>query len=53
MPRASADLVLITIRLRREDVAYARAEAKRRTVPYQHVIRGWVADAVDAAKRKA
>lgn len=32
----------MNLRLRRADVARARAEADERGVPYQHVIRDWV-----------
>lgn len=43
VPVARAELVLITIRLRKADVDHARAEAAQAAIPYQHVIRGWVA----------
>jgi predicted DNA binding CopG/RHH family protein len=46
-------LVLITIRLRADDVQRARDEGKRLAIPYQHVIRSWVADAATKrAKRR-
>jgi hypothetical protein len=50
---ANPDLVLITLRLRGEDVRRARAEAKRLSIPYTHVIRGWVAEAATRMRKKA
>jgi len=35
-------LVLISLRLRRRDIAAARQVAKRESIPYQLVIRRWV-----------
>ena len=37
------NLVLVNLRLRRGDVVEAKEHAVRMAVPYQHVIRGWVA----------
>ena len=52
MPRVkSPDLKVINIRLKASDVRLARQIARTRTIPYQHVIRGWVSDG--AAKAKA
>jgi len=52
MPREPISLERITIRLRVADVRRARDEGKRLAIPYQHVIRGWVADAAEAARKK-
>ena len=46
MPRPkNNNLVLINLRLLKKDVADARRRAKKLGVPYQHVIRAWVAAA--------
>ncbi len=45
----SRDLVLVNLRLRKKDVAEARREAQRLSIPYQHVIRGWVSEGADAS----
>jgi len=49
---ASSDLVIITLRLRVVDVRRARAEAKKMAIPYQHVIRGWVATAAERKRSR-
>jgi len=41
---SSDDLVLISIRLRERDLVKAKAEAKRLGMPYQVLIRSWVAE---------
>lgn len=44
MPRTKqTDLVLINLRLRQSDVQAARKRAEHLHIPYQHVIREWVA----------
>ena len=44
MPRPKAvGLVLINLRLRERDVRQAKRQAKALGVPYQHLIRAWVA----------
>lgn len=43
--------MLVTMRLRERDVRAARREAKAMGIPYQHVVREWVALA--AAKKAA
>ena len=40
------DLVLISIRLQKCDIDFAKAEAKRLAVPYQVLIRQWIAEKV-------
>lgn len=40
----------ITIRLRERDVAVARREGKRRALPYQAVVREWVAKAAESVR---
>jgi hypothetical protein len=49
------ELVLTNLRLLRADVATARRESERLGTPYQHIVRGWVADGAAAvrAKKKA
>jgi hypothetical protein len=45
VPRTkNSDLIAIHMRFRRQDVDAARRIAKERAMPYQHVLRGWVAD---------
>lgn len=39
----SVGLVLINLRLREKDVREAKRQAKTLGVPYQHLIRAWVA----------
>ena len=46
------DLVVITLRLRTRDVKAARAVAKTSAIPYQHVIREWVANGARKAARR-
>jgi predicted DNA binding CopG/RHH family protein len=46
----AAELVTITIRLRADDVERARKRARVMAIPYQHVIRQWVADAAKASE---
>jgi len=48
MRQGNADLVLISIRLHKRDVKAAKAEAKRLAVPYQVLIRQWVAEKIEA-----
>ena len=44
MPRiADPNLVLINLRLRKQDIQEARRQSKKLGIPYQHVIRSWVA----------
>jgi predicted DNA binding CopG/RHH family protein len=48
MPRPkSIGLLLINLRLREKDVRAAKREARRLGVPYQHIIRAWVAKGAD------
>ena len=51
MPRAPLDLVVVTIRLRRKDIAAARRLARRVGLPYQTWLRERVGEAVEAASR--
>ena len=44
------DLVFISIRLRKQDIRDAKVRAKGLSIPYQHVIRGWVADAAKGVR---
>jgi hypothetical protein len=51
MPRKKdLGLILINLRLRKKDVAQAKRLAKERNIPYQHVIRTWVASAAEGAR---
>jgi predicted DNA binding CopG/RHH family protein len=44
MPRPkSVGLVIVNLRLRKKDVAEAKRQARALGVPYQHLIRAWVA----------
>lgn len=44
MPRKKdPGLVLINLRLRKKDIVVARRQARDAGIPYQHVIRAWVA----------
>ena len=44
MPRRKDDqLKLLSMRLRREDIDTARRTGRNQGLPYQHVIRRWVA----------
>lgn len=43
-------LKAISIRLRGVDIALARREGKRRAMPYQTVIRGWIVEKAEAAR---
>jgi predicted DNA binding CopG/RHH family protein len=46
MPRTKdPSLVVITIRLRKIDVQRARKRGRELGLPYQHVIRAWIAEA--------
>jgi hypothetical protein len=50
VPRVkNPNLVLVSLRLMKQDVAEAKRAARALAVPYQHVVRGWVAE---AAKRE-
>jgi len=54
MPRPkSKDLALINLRLRTADIEAARQRATALGVPYQHVIRAWVADGAAISGRPA
>ena len=45
MPRAkNPELRLIAIRLRKRDLAVARKKARLLGIPYQHIVRTWVAE---------
>lgn len=46
MKRQDLGLQLVTLRLRKVDVKRARQKAKELGIPYQAVIRAWVATAV-------
>jgi len=50
--KTRGDLINISLRLRSADVRRARELASRLAIPYQHVIRGWVADAAEATKKR-
>lgn len=51
MPRAkNPDLVLVSIRLMKQDIAEAKRAARALAIPYQHVIRSWVADMAQQAR---
>lgn len=46
MPRArNPELHLVAIRLRKRDLTVARKRARALGIPYQHVVRAWVAEA--------
>jgi hypothetical protein len=47
----SDDLVLISIRLRKGDIDKARIEAERLGMPYQVLIRSWVAEKAATVKK--
>lgn len=51
MPQAVTELRLVTIRLRAIDVDHAKVIAERLSIPYQHVVRGWVANQSDRVRR--
>jgi predicted DNA binding CopG/RHH family protein len=51
VPRAkNPDLVLVSLRLLKQDIAEAKRAARALAVPYQHVIRSWVADKAREAR---
>lgn len=51
MPRAkNPELRLIAIRLREQDITVARRKARALGIPYQHVVRTWVAEAATASR---
>jgi len=43
-------LVLVSIRLMKQDIAEAKRAARALAIPYQHVIRSWVADMAQQAR---
>ena len=45
--RKNPDLVSKTINLRRQDIEFAVRRASETSIPYQTIIRSWVAAAVD------
>jgi predicted DNA binding CopG/RHH family protein len=51
MASPKLDLVLIAIRLHRKDVKAAKALAKKLQVPYQQLIRGWVAEKIQEVRK--
>lgn len=53
MPRESSGdvLVLVTMRLRRVDVELAKSIARKTSVPYNHIIRSWVADRAETEQQ--
>jgi hypothetical protein len=51
VPRVkNPDLVLVSLRLMKQDIAEAKRLARSLAIPYQHVIRGWVADMAQQAR---
>jgi predicted DNA binding CopG/RHH family protein len=53
MPRVrNPDLVLVGIRLMKRDIAEAKRIGQARAIPYQHVIRAWVAEKAERARVK-
>lgn len=50
-PVKDPHLKLMSLRLDKRDLAVARKEGKRRDMPYQHVLRGWVTSGADRARR--
>jgi predicted DNA binding CopG/RHH family protein len=53
MPRVrNPDLVLVGIRLMKRDIAEAKRVARERAIPYQHVVRAWVAEKAERARVK-
>lgn len=49
MPRVkNTTLRLVAIRLRKHDIAVAKRLSRAQAIPYQHIVRSWVA--VGAAK---
>lgn len=49
--RKNPDLVIITLRVRKQDVAKARKVAKTEAIPYQHVLRRWISSGAEAARK--
>jgi predicted DNA binding CopG/RHH family protein len=53
MPRPkSLDLRLLSLRLRLADIDVARRHAESLGIPYQHVIREWVAQGAAALEKR-
>lgn len=45
------NLSIINMRLRKQDIATAREQAKKLGIYYQQIIRMWVAEAAEQARR--